>query len=196
MDLRSRTIPTTRMANKKNKNYGAATPRLELRNQINQQLVEDIDTDNEEQAARGSEQRDYSGQNSPSATQFITSSPKKSPSAQRDSIINQNNQGRPLKESTDQENVVEMMTMMMIQLNSISSRLDMLEQKRSVPETIVKVDVLAEKDSINKKTHAGKNMFNYSNDISHDDDDNGEGGDSDDDSYGSNSSYGSRNPRV
>jgi len=231
LDLRNRVIKTgiikkQRSASKKSHVYGLTSPQLEFvgsSNNNNHQLTEDIDSDYEEHYVREApkspvrtsiinDQPVYLSRNSPSSTQFISSSPNNSASAQRASIINQN----------EQENVVDMIKMMMLQLNSISSRtdaissrMDMFEQNRVVPEAITKVplfesaqtyanpsrsnviDVLAGKDSRDKKTHSGKNILNYSNDIFNDaDDDNGEGVDSDDDSNFSNSSYGSRIPRV
>jgi hypothetical protein len=228
LDLRSRVISTQppRSAKKKSQVYGVTAPRLEFvkSNISSQQLLEDIDTDYDEYSVMErpkspirtnitNDQPNYSGQNSPSATQFITSSPQNSASAQRASINNQNHQ-----EPKEQENMVDMIKLMMLQLNQISSRMDRFEQIQAVQEIKLRdpvveqvqpidkhaspirsnlIEVLTGKDSKDKKTHAGKNTFNYSNDIFNDDeDDNGEGVDSDDDSDLSNSSYGSRSQRV
>ena len=208
LDLRSRIIS---VSNKSKTTKKANTQRLEFsrRSNHNQQLVEQIDTDYEEHdgsevnrsPSRISTINDSSihlGRNSPSSTQFIQQSPQNSVSAQRSSPNNHNFQNQQVEGNNGDEKIVDMIKMVMLQLNTMSSRMDSMEQRlennSNVPDRssrgtaieqvqpvfnqifpnqpVNKVqEGLKEKDPRQKLSHAGKNINSYSSNTLYDDDD-------------------------
>lgn len=231
LDLRSRIISVSKQSKTPKKTN---KPRLEFSRMGNhkQQLVEEIDTDYDEREgsevhkspSRTSTMNDSTinlNRNSPSSTQFIQLSPQNSASAQRSSINNHNFQNQQEEVNSADENVVDMIKMVMLQLNTMSSRMDSIEQRlennSKVPDKSLRgsaikqvqpvfnqvfpnrpsnkvQEVLKEKDPRQKLSHAGKNINTYSSNTLFDDEDDGWG--SEDDSYGSGSSDSDARNRI